>query len=342
MAIALTDPNVDTFDNANATVYTTGSWTPPQNALLVLYICNAATTDDPSSVVGNGVTWSKKASVNDGSGSRVGLWVADSGVAPTAGVITVTFAAQQGGCSLLVFALTGVDLSGGALAAVVQAPSNSGSATSGSVTLAAAGSSNNRPIVCFLHRANELTTPRAAWSEIGDGSYSGPLRGTETQWRSDAFETTASATWASNVNWAGLAGEIKAGTPPVVLTPSPLGIPMAFPAPTNIQTATPSALALPMDFPTPSISLSQILPSPLALPMAFPTPSLSFVFSPSPLALPMAFPTPALVITAVNPNPLVFTMVFPAPTILLNVPQGVRHRAIVTNPNDVVLGHLIG
>jgi hypothetical protein len=102
-------------------------------------------------------------------------------------------------------------LSGGVANAFVQTPNNSGSsATSGSVTLAAAGNAANRPIAAFLHDADEVTVERTNWTECDDMHGSGPDRAFHTQYRSDAFETTASASWSTSGDWAGLAAELKA------------------------------------------------------------------------------------------------------------------------------------
>ena len=98
---------------------------------------------------------------------------------------------------------------------VKSTPNTAG--TSVTISLAAAGSADNRPFLAVAHAANEATTPRASWTEIGDTQDIAPNRGTETQWRSDTFETTASATWTTSERYGAMAFEIKAlgGAAPV-------------------------------------------------------------------------------------------------------------------------------
>ncbi|TLZ54000.1 MAG: hypothetical protein E6K15_09705, partial [Methanobacteriota archaeon] len=105
--------------------------------------------------------------------------------------------------------MTNVDLSGGVAAAFVQSPTGSGTAGSGSITLASPGNSANRPVSGWFHAAQEGTNPRANWAEADDGNHNNPGTGVESQWRSDAFETTASASWSTSSAWLGIAAELK-------------------------------------------------------------------------------------------------------------------------------------
>jgi hypothetical protein len=219
MPIALTDPNVDVNDTTDTTTYTSATWTPPANALLCLFICSHTNLDEPSSVTGHGVTYSKKTSQAISTNSRIGLWVADSGGSPTSVGDSATWGTNRTGCQMIPFALTGVDLSGGALAAVVQAPVNSGTGNTATVTLAGAGAAGNRPIMGIGTQLGEAITPRTNWAEIGDGSIATPARRLEAQWRSDTFETTASGTWTTaTFDWGAIAAEIKEAAGGAVLT----------------------------------------------------------------------------------------------------------------------------
>lgn len=214
MAVSLTDPNVDTHSTTDATTYSSGSWTPPANALLVCWVINRSTVDTPTSVTGHGATYTRAATVTDAAGLRMHLYVADSGGSPSAGTDDVVFAATQGGCHVMVHAFQGVDLSGGAVAAIVQSvvTALAATGTSGSLTLAAAGNAANRPISAWAHRANEVTTPATNWTEIDDGQFptTAPSSSAECQWRSDAFDTAAAASWTTSIGFAGIAAELKA------------------------------------------------------------------------------------------------------------------------------------
>lgn len=166
---------------------------------------------DTPTVSGNNLTWVQIGStLAVGSGRGLSLFAADAS-GSAAGVTTISFNANtQLGCMASFFHAAGVDLSGGVAAAFVQSPSNSGTGTSGTVTLAPASHNNNRPIAAFLHLANEATVERANWTEADDLSGSGPIRGMNSQWRSDTFETTASASWATSSSWGGIAAELRA------------------------------------------------------------------------------------------------------------------------------------
>lgn len=236
MAIAFANDgasaNPDLYSTSNASSYANSSWTPPTSNLILCFVANskASTPDAVNSLTGNGITWTNIATiVNSSSVQRITLFGAN-GSGSSAEATTADFnSVNQTGCGLSFFHATGVDLSGGVLAAFVQAITQAGATgqTSGSVTLGAAGNSDNRPIACFVHGATEATTERANWTEVDDGSWATPARGMQTQWRSDAFETTASATWTTSSLYCAIAAELKAtltGRTTHNTDPRPLGI----------------------------------------------------------------------------------------------------------------------
>jgi len=205
------DPDINL--TTNLTSYASASWTPPTADLLIVFCQNSAASAAAAvtpTVSGNSITYVEIATViNDI--NRISLFAANLSGA-TAGATTFAFAGNtQTTFRASFFQATGVNLTGGVAAAFVQKPTNSGAAaTSGSVTLAAAGHADNRPISGFYHLANEQSTPRTSWTELDDLRLGTPAATLETQYRSDAFETTASATWATSVIWAGIAAELKA------------------------------------------------------------------------------------------------------------------------------------
>jgi hypothetical protein len=208
-----TTPDIN--DAADLSSYTGSSFTPPTAGLAYIFVLSRVGNNDPNhpAVSGWGIDWIEIASIahTGDNVSRLTLLAANLSGA-TAGALTVAFGGQtQQCCSALVAYATDVDLSGGVAAAFVQTPTSTatGTGTSGSVTLASASHADNRPIAGFWHRANEATTPRTNWTELDDIAGAGPTRGTETQYRADAFETTASASWSGNVAWLGIAAEIK-------------------------------------------------------------------------------------------------------------------------------------
>lgn len=262
MAISVTN-RTSLATTTNGLVYTTnaggdgdGTFTPAAGSLLLAWAISTTTNGVPDSVTGHGVTWTMIADhvLPTGAGN-FSLWAALAGATPTDTAVTVTYSGtNRGGCLIHVHEVTGVDVSGTAAQAIVQSPENNGTDTTGTVTLAAAGASGNRPVAGFGHAANEATTFRTNWSELNDNSQSAPNRSLETQWRSDTFETTASATWATSSEWVGIAAEIKAAisdqnVTAVTLTTSPT-LPQAsltYVLTAAILTATPTQPAATLD-----------------------------------------------------------------------------------------------
>lgn len=215
MAIVFTNQGAsaspDIASGVNATSYASGSWTPP-NELVCVFVFNRAASGAPTlpTMSGNSLTWTQIATLSDGT-LRITLFGAN-GSGASAGATTIDFGGvTQTACQASFFSASGVDLTGGVAAAFVQSPTNTGTAsTSLSITLSAAGHADNRPISGFFHSATEATTFRTNWTEVDDLTAGAGGGGLETQYRSDTFETTASASWTSAVNSVGIAAELKA------------------------------------------------------------------------------------------------------------------------------------
>ena len=204
--------NPDINSSTDASSYVNTSWTPPTAGLIICFVVSrTGACGNVPTVSGNSLTWVQIATICVGATAarRITLFGADAAGATT-GATTIDFAAEtQQSCTASFFQATAIDLSGGVAAAFVQTATNSGTATSGSVTLAAAGHADNRPIAMFTHRANQATVPDAAWTEVDDLAGSAPIRGSETQWDADGFQN-ASASWVTSSDWVGMAAELKA------------------------------------------------------------------------------------------------------------------------------------
>jgi hypothetical protein len=224
MAIVFTNlgasANPDINSSTDASSYASLSWTPPTAGLLIVAVHsrgNGVPAAQPT-LSGNSLTFTQIDSVirtND----QLTLFGANLAGATT-GITTVDFGgATQLNCEVSFFYATGVDLSGGVAAAFVQsATAGSGVTATGSATLAAASNTQNRPIAFFWHEANETTTPRTNWTAADDMRGSGTVRSVHTEYRSDAFETTASASWTTASAWRVIAAEIKAAVNNFTLT----------------------------------------------------------------------------------------------------------------------------
>jgi len=225
MAIAFSNlgasTNPDILDAVDRSSYSNSSWTPPTSGLIWVYVYNIVSgTPNQPTISGNSLTWTAIKTQLLGTTYRLTLFGADAAGSST-GVTTVDMGGQsQFGCCASFGAAAGVDLSGGVTAAFVQSPTASGfAAPPQSVTLAGAAHADNRPILGAGISTNTAHTPRANWTELDELNMGGvdPFCNLSTQYRDDAFETTASVTWTNTTNYILVAAELKA----IVAAPSP-------------------------------------------------------------------------------------------------------------------------
>jgi len=202
----------DLVDTSNVATYRTASWTPPTSGVIVLVVGTAGPsngTAEVPSVSGNGLTWTRIAGTDIGFARyRVDVFVA-SAQGGTAGATTIGYAAAQTGCTASFFHADGVDQAN----PVVAWATARGTGTSGSVALASAPGAANRCVSGWFVGANAdhgPISPRASWTEADELLQSGPAHRLETQWRADAAEQTASASWAQSGRWGGVIVELRA------------------------------------------------------------------------------------------------------------------------------------
>ena len=202
-----------------ATSYTCSpTWTPAAQSLAIAFVvtCLAATPLDPTTVTGHGVSYSKLtlSARTLSTTHAVSIWVAKMGASPTSVACVASYGATQTGGLIIEFEVTGHDNSGTELAAIIQNPTDTGTATSGSVTLAGASGADNRPMSFWLHLTNEVTNPKSspAWTETSgaDGNFTNPPTGGEAQFITSQFDTAPTASWSTSSLWRGVAIEIKA------------------------------------------------------------------------------------------------------------------------------------
>ncbi len=207
---ASANPDINSSDDA--TSYANSSWSPPTSGFLIAYIYNGAAIQADTvapTISGNNLTWTQ-IETRLGGTSRITLFAANLSGA-TAGVTTVDFGSiVQLGVRVSFFRAEGVDLTGGVAAAFVQTVKDGGTSAAPTLTLAAAGHADNRPIVGFYTAINQTATPRTNWTLVDDLALGSPPRALSTQWRADAFDTTASVTWAGSNSYGGIAAELKA------------------------------------------------------------------------------------------------------------------------------------
>ena len=219
MAITFTDPGVDTGVTTGSTTYDSGSWTPSADSLIIAFVYYRGSAASPTSVVhapgGSQISLTQIATVDRGTAGRHELWVGSAGASPPTGVTRATFSAAGTGGHVHVFDATGVDLSGGAAAAIVQSNTASQANTgTPSVSLASgAGNADNRCIAAFGSAQQNTTTPRTNWTEQGETTFSAPTSLLETQYRTDSFEQTGSgSSGVGTDDWSNIIAELKAAS----------------------------------------------------------------------------------------------------------------------------------
>lgn len=209
------NPDINLTTNINN--YSGSSWTPPTTGLLVVDVHSAQTSGNPPIPIpqGNNLTFYQIQSVLFGSsgGQRLTRFGANLTGSIT-GITGFTFTGSSQLCcraSFYYVSGTTVDLTNGVTGSFVQSPTNSATTgVTGSVALSAAGNSANRVIFAVSHLANELHAPKSGWTELDDFGGTAPATDISTQFRDDAFDTDAYATWSTSAAWGAIASEIKA------------------------------------------------------------------------------------------------------------------------------------
>lgn len=178
----------------NATTYATASITPTTGRVLVVVTqMSGIGTDVASTVAGLSGTWN----------SITRFWSSSTAFSINAfwctnytgtGTLTLGNTDSATHCIWSVFLVDGAEISAPIVAGSPVSGISSGSVGSFSLTLPSPADSNNRPFSGWSYNANtaNIALPRTNWTEIHDNVVSTPSGTLETQWRSDAHETTAS------------------------------------------------------------------------------------------------------------------------------------------------------
>jgi len=214
------------YNTTDGATFTTASLAVLPNRILVLWAdtsIGAGTTPGVSpsnSVLTPGCVWKAEADVAWPTDVRHGfMFTAPTGTQPVPGTMVLTMTERGSGTTstgtgwaVLQFP-PGVDVTKIAWRTSVGSVNSTGL----TLTLVKASSNANRFAVFFSHRANEVTTPRAApWAELSDVAGASPTRSGEVQWLQGTVsvagtaELAASATWATSSQGGGLALELRA------------------------------------------------------------------------------------------------------------------------------------
>lgn len=205
---AITRANLaEALSTTAATSFTTASVTPAANQVVLICIGNTATSGaPPTSVTGNGITYTMIVAKSSGTKS-CSIWWGASG-SPAAGTITIDFGGvSQATCFHDVEQLTSADQSN----PVVQSQTGSGTGTAGSLSSALAAfrdAANDAGFYIVVHASNESTTAAGSWTQLFNASNSGPAMTRETAWISGGGAPNPQPAWATSVTWVMAAVEM--------------------------------------------------------------------------------------------------------------------------------------
>jgi hypothetical protein len=217
----LTQGQTTTFPISSGT---TASVAPAANTLIKIWISTFGSAATPTSVIGNGITYThvlSTADYNNGFGPTAFHLFRGMSSSPSAGTIAITGASGTSYINWTVDETDGVDTGGtNGSDAVVQAvqQSNGAPAASLTVTLAAFSDPDNG-VICGIHTYNSATV------SVGSGfafSYDGSSTGyPSVEYRTDN-DTTADWTFTPSTRAGAIALEIKpGGAPPPSPSPPP-------------------------------------------------------------------------------------------------------------------------
>ena len=195
----------------NASSYTTPSYTPSANALVLAVVIVSGTLVVQPTYSGNGLTWvAVSSTLNDAGGNRLTVFRAMGG-SPTAGAGTVSVSGGATNCVVRVVEFTNVKTTGSnGEDAVVQSASANGLSATAAVNLAALASSTNAVFVASGNLTVPYTgTPEGGFTEDYDGGAISPNTGLLTMYQLNATDNTPSITLTSQ-RWSIIALEISA------------------------------------------------------------------------------------------------------------------------------------
>lgn len=194
-------------------VFHTQPFKPTGNCLVLAavlsYIAGGAPAA-PSSLSGNGITWTSEKSLQFDTNQRRITVYRGLVASPTEGQLTISFAANQDACSWAIAEFANVDTTGTAgSGATVQSPTNTGSSTTPSVTMAAFGNANNATVGLFGSASGAGFTAGSGFTELHKVLESGGLF---TEWKA-TNDTSVDCTLAESAPWGAIGIEVKASLP---------------------------------------------------------------------------------------------------------------------------------
>lgn len=220
MTISITNKDQFNSNTNNQPTFVSNSWTPTAGRLaIVTYQTTVSSSGSRTfTLSGNGITWSQVDSfrwIDTGSGTRYWLtvWVGLTGGSPSAGAVTATNSANTNGGLIIIDEVSGADVSGTALDAIIQSVrgsihTTSGSDTSATISLASLAGVDSASYGAMAHTLSSGTTTQGSgYTLLGSTGVSTPGR-IITEYKA-AGSTTVDFSWSDAGRGSGLAMEIK-------------------------------------------------------------------------------------------------------------------------------------
>lgn len=227
MALAISEAVPEVATTSNASTYTTGTFTPEANALLVLFAFVTDTFTDPASASGGGLTWTMRytstlASYGGSGQNSCYIATAQVGATPAAMTVTMNVTGDAGsGCVMFVYQVTGHDTSDPIVQAFKQA---FGGGANPAMTLPSAMGTDNCYMAAIAEaNRNPINCSVTGWTEIGDTGYATPTNGAAAYYRVNG-ETGSTVTFTTAAAAAGFGAvfiEIRPDTTPPPTPPAP-------------------------------------------------------------------------------------------------------------------------
>lgn len=202
---------VENSTTSGLTTYTTGSITPTADALVAVWVMSTGgnTPFFPSSIVGNGITYSMVQSVRDSSTNYdLSLWTG-SAASPSAGTVAINYSGGgKTGCCWHIHQWTA-----SVTPSVRQTKTNLNTSGTGqqsaSVTLDSAPQASSAVVGGFFKLGSGMTQG-TDFTGIFFGSYTSPTVAALVEYDIGPVDGTADCTWTGDAVWLALAAEIGA------------------------------------------------------------------------------------------------------------------------------------
>lgn len=202
-------------DDSNKTTgntYVTASISPTPNAQICIALLLVGGITAPTSVIGNGITYSLVASITFDTVATPTAqlrFYKGSSESPSAGVITITIGANQIGATWSVFEFTGYDVA----TPFPQFPTNRADTNATvSVSMGAFDSSNNGTLLIASSNLSNTYTDTSPLSSVSSTTGASPSRSLNVAY---AGENVATPTTTLNTarNWGAIGIEVKSANP---------------------------------------------------------------------------------------------------------------------------------